>query len=128
VGLKEALKKLERVENTYGKRGERMKPVIKRACRRLRASVRSVTPVGPTGNLRRMMGATLAKHYPKDEPFGFVWAFAPHSHLIEYGHIGPGGSHVPAHPFFKRGIDKGTPGVLKMIEKEIEAILKKATG
>lgn len=127
VGLKEALQKFDRIERSYGRRGERLGPVILRAARLLRNAVRAVAPVGKTGNLRRMMGASMAKRYWPGQPFGFMWAFAPHAHLVEYGHIQkPGGQHVPPHPFFRRGVESATPRVLKMIERETEKLLNEA--
>ena len=125
-GLDMAMKKFNKLELSMGKDGEGVLPTLMRAGKIIRTHVRANTPVGPTGNLRRRIGVAVARHTVRNEPAVRVHSFAPHAHLIAYGHITASGSHTPPNPYFQRGVASGSGVAMKLVEMEIKKRIDKA--
>ena len=112
--LLEAAKKLE---------PETVEPILLyRGATPIADKIRSLAPVGPTGNLRAGVVAKKLKRigdHPAPSIAAINYARAPHAHLLEYGT-----SKMRARPFFRPGyestIDSATESVLSEIAKEIE--------
>ena len=72
-----------------------------------------------TGSLRRK----ISKRKSRYEDGGyFVISRAPHSHLIEYGHVKilwgkPTGERVPPHAFLRPALEKGYITALRLFKK-----------
>lgn len=118
-GYEQTLRKFNQIDLSFGKGGEKLLPVLMRAGKIMRSHIRVQAPLGPTGNLRRMVGVTKVRHTAHNRPGVRVHSFAPHSHLINNGHITRSGSHVPPNPYFDRGVVSATGVVKILLEREI---------
>ena len=132
-GLQKTIKKMDKLDRAFGGKGEALQGVVIRAAKVTQSNVRAEAPYR-TGALRRGILAEERKKI-KNMPSAEVRAnysrskgpIAPHAHLVERGHVTASGSHTPANPFFRRGVERSKRAVRRMIEKEMSALIKRAT-
>ena len=130
-GLPKLMKRLDKMDKAYGD-GEALQGVIIRGAKITQSNIRTEAPYR-TGALRR---AILAEELPKikNRPMAIVKAnyspskgpIARHAHLFNNGHITTGGTHVPANPFFNRGVERSKGVVRQMIKREMGKLMNKA--
>lgn len=104
--------------------GTKAKEVYFQAAQVGKEAILAITPLGPTGNLRK---AIFAAHGDPEKPNALVGVnhrIAPHAHLVEYGHAGP--HPAPPHPYFRPGIVDASPGMKEVIEKGLTGIIEEA--
>jgi len=131
TGVSALMNRLDKLDRAYGD-GEALQDNIDRAARITQANIRTEAPY-LTGALRR---GILAMELPKlkNKPMAVVKAnyspskgpIARHAHLVNNGHITRGGSHVPANPFFDRGVNRSVGVVRKMITGRLSELVNKA--
>lgn len=95
-------------------------------------TARTLAPVGGTGNLRK---GIVAKSARRGDVAAFVYANAPHSHLIELGHqivrggkLSKGGrvvGYVPARPFLRPALERHRRTGRLIFEKELRKVATK---
>lgn len=125
-GYEQTMRKFNQLDLAFGKGGEKLMPVLMRAGKIIRANVRVQAPLGPTGNLKRMIGVTKVRHTFMNRPGVRVHSFAPHAHLIEHGHVTKSGGHTAPNPYFARGV-AGSGGVVKiLLEREMKKRVNRA--
>ena len=141
TGIPNLMHRLDKLDKAYGDKGEALQGVIIRGARITQTNIKSEAPY-KTGALRR---AIIAEEIGgvKNRPAAVVKAnyspskgpTAPHAHNVEHGHIASGwpnvaqtGMHIPANPFFYRGVERSKGVVRKMTEKELSRLVNKAAG
>lgn len=100
-----------------------------KVAKKIASTAKRLAPKGKTGNLRKGITAGWTK---KAVCVSFVYANAPHSHLIELGHqvvrggkLGKGGKvvgHASARPFLRPALEQTGRPASKIIEKEIRKV------
>jgi len=131
TGMPALMHRLDKLDRAYGD-GEALQDNIIRAARITQSNIRTEAPY-KTGALRR---AILAEELPKikNSPMAVVKAnYSPskgptarHAHLVNNGHIAQNGTHVPANPFFDRGVIRSAGVVRKMITNKLSELVNKA--
>jgi len=105
------MKELEREMNkVVDEMRDALKMGVDEAAETTAGIVRSNTPEGPTGNLRRSVTTKPLPRkdgYPEVTMVGCDRSIAPHQHLVEFGT-----ARSSPNPFFRRSID-GARGVIK---------------
>lgn len=122
-GLEELGQTIERMRKSV--KPENVEPIVLKAAKIIKASAWGRAPRGPTGNLQRGIRAKVLKRNDFNNPapamVGIDFRVAPHAHLVEFGTI-----HAAARPFFRPAVDQKGPEAIKMVERELEALLEKA--
>lgn len=107
-GIEEWQSEVKRIIEKYPEKGA---DFINYKCQVLQKKVKSKTPKGPTGKLRRSWRRTKAKE-KNGTIQGDVKSSAPHAHLIEYGHViknqkgGPELGFVPGRHILQSSVDE----------------------
>ncbi len=120
-GQEELIKKLRDMGEAV--RGKQIERLFLRAGKKMRNTIRELTPVGPTGNLQRSIVArTMSKRGRKAAPAMVAVDFkiGPHAHLLEFGTV-----KMSPRPFFRPGVIATQDAVGKMIAKGFVRILEK---
>lgn len=103
---------------------EAVEPLLLQGATVIADDMRSRVRVGPTGNLRRSIGAKQLKRVDKN-PAPAIAAvdrkIAPHAHLIDRGT-----SRAPAYPFMRPAVDNKGSEVANMIESGIAKLIEEA--
>lgn len=131
-GLQELTKTIQDLSKSLDP--DKSEPVILKGAKVIGAEVRGRAPKGPTGNLKKSVKVKTLKRFSSKQPAPAIVAIdrkkAPHAHLVEYGHaLVRGGKvigHVPAHPFFRPGIDAKAGEALKQIEAGLTKLVEGA--
>ncbi len=120
-GQEELVKKLRAMGDAV--RGTQIERLFLRAGKKMRNTIRELTPVGPTGNLQRSIVArTLSRRGRKAAPamVAIDFKFGPHAHLLEFGTV-----KMSPRPFFRPGVIATQDAAGKMIAKGFQRILDK---
>ena len=110
TGLKELKQNMEQVAREME---DAMEAATNEAAEYAAGVVRSNTPVGPTGNLKK---AVTTKPLPRKKGYapntlvGLDWQIAPHQHIVEFGTV-----RSRANPFFRQSINKAKAGIKSRI-------------
>ena len=109
-----------------------LQPILKTEADGFVPKLLPLTPVGPTGNMRRGVQSwtpkITSKHPDAMARAGIKYKIAPHVHFIEYGtkdrynKAGAYRGYSPARPFIMPLAEKELPGMLQRI---IDAIWQK---
>jgi len=116
----QGMNKLTKELNALGRafKGDKTKKAAKKPAEMLRDAVKSKTPVGPTGNLKRSIVA-------KELDYVYIVAvdqkIAPHAHLLENGT-----SKMSAQPFFRPNILKKAPAAADKFQNNLAVLVNKA--
>lgn len=110
--------------------------------RKMARAIRRKTPVGvgtrKPGSLKKAVKAKLLDRVGNNARNAIVAVdrkTAPHAHLVEFGHVLYKGSkkkggrvigHVPAHPYFRPGVDETARPVLSETTQALNALIKGA--
>jgi hypothetical protein len=112
-----------------------LQPILKHEADGFVAKLLPLTPVGPTGNLRRGVKAWTPKITARRPDAmaraGIKYKIAPHVHFIEYGtkerynKAGAYRGYSPARPFIMPLAEKEMPGMLQRIIDAIWKVIEK---
>lgn len=97
-----------------------------KVAKKVEGTAKRLAPV-KTGNLKKRITAGRTK---KPITMSFVYANAPHSHLIEYGHqVVRGGrvvGHAPARPYLRPALEANSRSGTAIVEKELRKVATKS--
>jgi hypothetical protein len=112
-----------------------LQPILKTEADGFVPKLLPLTPVGPTGNLRRGVQSWSPKinrrHPDAMARAGVKYKIAPHVHFIEYGTAerftksGASRGYSPARPFIMPLADREMPGMLKRIIERIWDLIER---
>jgi len=112
-----------------------LQPILKTEADKFASRLLPLTPVGPTGNLRKGVKAwapTISRKHPDAMArAGIKYKIAPHVHFIEYGtkerynKAGAYRGYSPARPFIMPLAEKELPGMLQRIIDAIWKVIEK---
>ena len=120
---------IDRLETRIGlivaaaKDADKLEKVLLEGAEEVANSARNKAPLGPTGNLKRGIRATLLSRL-NGQPgagAGANYRIAPHAHLVEYGT-----SRSAPHPFLRPAIDETKGRVTTIIGEGLRKIIKGA--
>mgnify|MGYP001074446361 CR=1 FL=1 len=101
-----------------------LRAILYDGAKEIAEEVRSRTPVGPTGNLRRSVKAKQFDILPTHGPAAFAAIdrkIAPHAHLIEFG---VPKRNIDAKHFFRNGVQASVGKVTRLIRRKAKQRLK----
>ena len=133
TGLDELQRDLNKLAESVSPK--ELQPILKTEADGFVPKLLPLTPVGPTGNLRRGVQSWNPKinrrHPDAMARAGVKYKIAPHVHFIEYGtkerstKTGAYRGYSPARPFIMPLADKELPGMLKRIIERIWDLIER---
>lgn len=83
IDADEVTKALDQLDGPESKKA--IKAAVRKAGQYLKPKVKAAAPVGPTGNLKRKVGARVKSNRQRDGFYSVVTSFARHRHLVIQG-------------------------------------------
>lgn len=121
-GIDELNNQLENLAKSLD--AEAVEPILLDGATIIADDVRQRAPLGPTGNLKRSIGAKTLRRRDKNPAPSIAaidYRIAPHAHLVERGT-----SRAAAHPFFRPAVDSKGPQVAAKVMANIQKLIEEA--
>lgn len=106
-----------------------LKAAVRKAGQFLKPKVKAEAPKGPTGTLRKKVGARVKKGRRSGDYFAVVRSFAPHHHLVVRGtadrftRAGAFRGQMPPNDYVDRAADRFENAAIAVAEQELAAQL-----
>ena len=133
TGLDELQRDLNKLAESVSPK--ELQPILKTEADGFVPKLLPLTPVGPTGNMRRGVQSwtpkITSKHPDAMARAGVKYKVAPHVHFVEYGTAerftksGASRGYSPARPFIMPLADREMPGMLKRIIERIWDLIER---
>lgn len=127
IDADEVTKALDKLDGPESKKA--LKAAVRKAGQFLKPKVKAAAPVGPTGNLRRKVGARVKQTRQRDGFYSVVTSFARHRHLViqgtqdRYTSSGAFRGRMTPNPFVDRVADTWEDAAVRVAEQELAAQL-----
>lgn len=121
-GLDDLNKQLESIATSLD--ADAVEPILFEGAQTIAGDMLQRAPRGPTGNLKRSIGAKTLRRRDKN-PAPSIAAvdrkIAPHAHLVEFGT-----SKMSARPFMRPAVDSQGGKVAKQVEEGLQRLIGEA--
>lgn len=123
IDTDELMKALDQLDGPESKKA--IKTAVRKAGQFLKPKVKGAAPVGPTGLLKKKVGARVKSNRRRDGFYSVVTSFAPHRHLVIRGTAdrftrnGAYRGRGTPNPFVSRVADANEDAALRIAEEEL---------